>query len=87
MEIIFKDKALSDIEFWKKSGKTQIQKKINELIQDIIKNPETGLGKPEKLKHELAGLWSRRINDEHRILYEIVNDELHIISLRGHYLK
>lgn len=87
MEIIFKDKALSDIEFWKKSGKTQIQKKINELIQDIIKNPEIGLGKPEKLKHELAGLWSRRINDEHRILYEIVNDELHIISLRGHYLK
>ncbi len=85
MEIIFKDKALSDIAYWEKSGKKQIQKKITKLIQDIIEHPETGLGKPEKLKHELIGLWSRRINDEHRIIYEIVNGQLHILSLRGHY--
>ena len=85
MEIIFKSKALLDIDFWKKSGNKQISKKINELIQDIIKHPETGLGKPEKLKHELIGLWSRRINDEHRIIYEIVNGQLHILSLKGHY--
>jgi len=44
-----------------------------------------GIGKPEKLKHDLSGQWSRRINEEHRIIYEVVNDTLHIYSLKGHY--
>ena len=85
MEIILKDKAIKDKEFWKKSGNKQILKKIEQLIKDIIEHPKTGIGKPEQLRYELSGLWSRHINDEHRIIYEIIDNELHIISLRGHY--
>ena len=85
MEIIYKDEAILDIKYWKKSGNKQVQNKITELIKDIIRHPETGIGKPEPLKYELAGLWSRRITDEHRIIYEVVNNKLHIVSLKGHY--
>ena len=87
MEIIYKDKALLDIKYWKKSGNIQIQKKITKIIADIIVHPETGIGKPEQLKYELSGLWSRRINDEHRIIYKVEDDILYIASLRGHYEK
>ena len=85
MEIILKDKAKSDMIFWNKSGNKQVLNKINNLLKDILIHPETGIGKPEKLKYELSNFWSRRINDEHRVIYKVVNDELHIISLRGHY--
>jgi len=85
MEIIFKEKALSDIEFWKKSGNIQIQNKISALIEDTLKHPETGIGKPEKLKHQLFGLWSRRINNEHRMIYMFTDEVLYIASLKGHY--
>jgi toxin YoeB len=85
MEVNYKDKALSDKEFWKKSGNKQVQKKITKLIADILLHPETGIGKPEPLKHELSGFWSRHINDEHRIIYTVENDILYIASLKGHY--
>ena len=85
MEVIFKDKALLDIEFWKKSGNKAIRKKITELIKDTLLHPETGIGKPERLKYDYSGLWSRRINDEHRMIYRIENGNLAIGSLRGHY--
>ena len=85
MEVIYKDKALSDIKYWKKSGNVQVQKKITETIADIIMHAETGIGKPEQLKHELTGLWSRRINSEHRVIYKVENDVLYIASLKGHY--
>jgi len=85
MEVILKDKALSDREFWKKSGNKQVQKKISQLIEDIQKHPETGIGKPERLKYELSDLWSRRITDEHRIIYTVIDDVLYIASLKGHY--
>ena len=85
MEIVLKPKAIKDKEFWKKSGNKQIIKKIDDLVDDILSHPETGIGKPEQLKHEMSGLLSRRINDEHRIVYEIINDELVIVSLKGHY--
>jgi toxin YoeB len=85
MEVVYKDKSLLDIEYWKKSGQTQIQRKITELINDICKHPRTGLGKPEELKYELKGLWSRRINSKHRIIYEFTDSTINIISLRGHY--
>ena len=87
MEIILKDDAKLDMIFWNKSGNKQILKKISELVDDILLHPETGIGKPEQLKHKLSGSWSRRINEEHRIIYEIVGDELHILSLKGHYNK
>jgi len=85
MEVIYKDKALRDIEFWKRSGNTQVQRKISALIEDICKHPSTGVGKPEELKHDLSGLWSRRINIEHRIIYEFNEKQVFVISLRGHY--
>ena len=85
MEIIYYGEALADIKFWKKSGNKAIQKKIEQLIIDILEHPYTGIGKPEPLKYDLTGLWSRRINEEHRIIYQIVDDSLHIHSLRGHY--
>jgi len=87
MEIILEKKSNIDMNFWKTSGNKQVLKKIEELIQDIIEHPETGIGKPEQLKYELTGLWSRHINDEHRIIYEIVENKLHIVSLKGHYDK
>jgi toxin YoeB len=85
MEIIYYDEALADIKFWKKSGNKIVQKKIEQLIVDILEHPYIGIDKPEPLKYDLSSLWSRRINGEHRIIYQILNDALHIHSLRGHY--
>jgi len=87
MEIIYTNKAKNDIDYWKKSGNKLVQKRIQELIFDIEKNPLIGLGKPEQLKFELSGKWSRRINQEHRIVYDIKETVVTIHSLRGHYNK
>jgi toxin YoeB len=87
MEIDFTADAKSDVSFWKKSGNKSIQKKINLLLVSIQQTPFSGIGKPEALKHNLSGLWSRRIDKEHRLIYEI-DEDLQIIivhSLRGHY--
>lgn len=86
MEVIYKSEALLDIEYWKKSGNRKVQQKISELIEDICKHPFIGIGKPEPLKHELSGLWSRRIDKGNRIIYEFVNGKIHVLSLKGHYL-
>ena len=85
MEVVYKDKAIEDIKFWKKSGQKATQNKISNLIEDILSHPYTGLGKPEALKYELSGLWSREIDKGNRLIYEIVGQQLHIISMRGHY--
>ncbi|MFA6083653.1 Txe/YoeB family addiction module toxin [Mucilaginibacter sp.] len=85
MEVKYMDKALSDLTYWKKSGNIQAQKKITQLIQAIQDSPYTGIGQPEELKYNWTGLWSRRINLEHRIIYEILNDLIIIHSLKGHY--
>lgn len=89
MEIIFSAKAKKDLEFWSKSGNKIILKKISELLRAIQENPFEGIGKPEPLKYNLSGVWSRRINQEHRLIYEIVDENtieiLNIISLKGHY--
>lgn len=85
MEVKFLPKAIEHLEYWKKSGDKGVQKKTQALIQDIQKTPFEGIGKPEALKYELSGSWSRRINNEHRIVYEIVNNVLEIQSLRYHY--
>jgi toxin YoeB len=85
MEIQYVADSLLDIKFWKKSGNKAIQKKIEQLILAIIEDPYSGIGKPEPLKYEFSGKWSRRINDEHRIIYEVTEDVLYIYSLKGHY--
>lgn len=87
MEVKFTKKAVEHLEFWKKSGNKAIQKKIQQLIEDICKTPFQGIGKPEALKYELQGIWSRRINEEHRIVYEIPEEGILLIhSLKGHYI-
>jgi toxin YoeB len=86
MEIKYTSEALEDLAFWKKSGNKIIQKKITALLEDIEKHPFEGIGKPEALKYDLLGKWSRRINLEHRIVYEVKDTETILISsLKGHY--
>jgi toxin YoeB len=89
MQIDFSSKAKEDLNFWIKSGNKSLLNKIYSLIEDIQLHPFEGIGKPEPLKHNLTGFWSRRINQEHRIIYEIIDENtviiLSIISLKGHY--
>ena len=87
MEIKLLEDADEDLLFWIKTGNKSIQKKINQLLNSIEKTPYYGIGKPEALKHHLSGLWSRRINSEHRLVYEIDENQNLIIvhSLKGHY--
>jgi toxin YoeB len=82
--IAFEDAGWEDYQFWQKEDR-MILKKINQLIRDIQRDPFDGIGKPEALKNDLSGFWSRRITDEHRIVYRIENDELIIAQCRGHY--
>ena len=87
MEIAYKPRAEEDILFFKKSGGVAIQRKITKLLHEMEVHPETGTGKPEKLKENLSNYWSRRINLKHRIVYTINYEELlvEIYSLRDHY--
>ena len=87
MDIVFKEDAQEDILFWKRSGNVAVQKKISALLADMQKHPYSGIGKPEALKYELVGFWSRRINNEHRIIYNVEFGRLVIYSLKGHYDK
>jgi toxin YoeB len=85
MEVIYSTQAIEDIHYWRKSGNRNIQNKITQLIEDIKKTPCTGIGKPEALKHDLTGKWSRRITKEHRLIYEVDIATIKIYSLKGHY--
>ena len=84
MRVVFTENSWSEYLQWQKEDK-KILKKINDLIKDIKRNPFEGLGKPEPLKYELQGCWSRRITLEHRLVYEINEYGLVIISCRYHY--
>ena len=84
MKLTFSRKAWDNYLFWQKSDKA-ISKRINTLIKDIQRQPYEGIGKPEPLKHGLSGYWSRRITDEHRIVYKVVGDQIYIAQLRYHY--
>lgn len=85
MEVKYTPTALEDRDFWKRSGQKIVIEKITNLIIDISEHPTTGIGKPEQLKHRLSRLWSRRIDKENRIVYEIQEKCVIIHSLRGHY--
>ncbi len=76
--------AWDDYLYWQKTDK-QVLKRINQLVRDICRSPFEGIGKPEALKDNLAGFWSRRITDEHRIVYAVEKDTVLIIACRGHY--
>lgn len=85
--MIFSPASLEDLEYWKKVNNTAILKRIELLLADIAEHPFTGIGKPERLKFDLAGKWSRRINSEHRIVYKVSEQgiEVLILSMRWHY--
>ena len=86
MEVEYKNKSLEDRIYWKERGDLKIMQRISELIDDICEHPFTGIGKPEPLKYELSGFWSRRITKRHRIIYEVFNGKISILSMKGHYL-
>ena len=88
MEIVYSDEAQKDINFWKKSRNKAVQQKIQQLLNSIKETPYEGNGKPEPLKYGLSGLWSRRINLEHRIVYQVLedNNRIKIYSLKGRYI-
>jgi toxin YoeB len=82
--IRFRRRAWEDYLYWQQTDK-RILRRINELIKDIQRQPFAGLGKPEPLKHQFSGLWSRRIDDEHRLVYTLMDDEIVIVQCRYHY--
>jgi len=85
MKFIFSEKAWGDYQHWVKTDKKTL-KRVNDLIRDAQRDPFDGLGKPEPLKHALAGCWSRRITNENRMVYRAEQDALLIALLRYHYL-
>ena len=81
MNLIWSEKSWGDYLYWQKLDKKMI-KKINELLRDIKRDRFDGIGKPEPLKYEFSGLWSRRISDEHRLVYKVYDDDIAIVSCR-----
>lgn len=84
MRLTFSGKSWDEYLYWQKTDKA-ILKRINTLIKDIQREPFEGIGKPEPLKHGLSGYWSRRINDEHRLVCKVADDRIMIAQLRYHY--
>lgn len=82
----FSQQAQNDIAFYKKTGNKFVLKKLLLLLSEISEHPYSGTGKPEALKYNLTGLWSRRINLEHRLIYEVLDDQILVHSAKGHYL-
>lgn len=84
MLLIWDEAAWEDYLWWQTEDRRTL-KRINQLIKDIARNGNEGIGKPEALKHGLSGYWSRRITDEHRLVYKVVGDEIRIAACRYHY--
>ncbi len=82
--LLFQNKAWEDYLYWQSLDKKTI-KRINALLRDIARDPFSGIGKPEPLRGDLSGFWSRRIDDTNRLVYRINNDVIEILSCRGHY--
>lgn len=84
MKYVFVDESWEDYLYWQKVDKKMLER-INALIKGISRQPYAGIGKPEPLKHNYRGYWSRRINEEHRLIYQIHDDEIRVIKCRFHY--
>ena len=84
MKFVFSEQAWDDYLYWQKTDR-KLLLRVNTLIREVSRSPFEGMGKPEPLKHALAGWWSRRINDEHRIVYKVADNSLWIAQLRYHY--
>lgn len=84
MRVVFSEHAWNDYLYWQETDRKVVQR-INVLIRDIQRSPFEGVGKPEPLKHALSGYWSRRITDEHRLVYTVEGDAVLVAQLRYHY--
>ena len=84
MRLEFKPQAFDDLQHWVKTN-PRMAKRLLKLIEDTKRNPYGGIGKPEQLKNELSGAWSKRIDGEHRMIYRVKNEILIIAQARGHY--
>ncbi len=84
MRLVFAEQAWEDYLYWQKTDKKLLER-VNALIKDVTRSPFSGIGKPEPLKNALSGYWSRRINEEHRIVYKIVDGSVFIAQLRYNY--
>lgn len=84
MKLIFAEEAWEDYLYWQKQDRRMVER-INKLICETQREPFEGVGKPEALKHALSGYWSRRVTDEHRMVYRVEGDDLLIAQLRFHY--
>lgn len=84
MRLVFADQAWEDYLYWQKQDRKMVER-INKLVHETQREPFSGVGKPEPLKHALSGFWSRRITDEHRMVYRIEGKDLQIAQLRFHY--
>lgn len=84
MNIVFSPQAWQDYQHWQAADRT-ILKRVNRLITETCREPYEGIGKPEPLKYGLAGAWSRRITDEHRLVYRVVDGNLEVLQVRYHY--
>jgi len=86
VEVEFTDRVKEQLQEWKKSGNKSIIQKVEALLQSISKDPYKGIGKPEELKYEWKSFWSRRITQEHRLVYRVINEyTVRIYSIKGHY--
>ena len=85
IKIIYLPRARADLLYWKKSGNKIIQQRVSKLIQSISETPFEGIGKPEPLKHDYTGWWSRRINEKHRLVYQVEDGKITIAQMRFHY--
>lgn len=86
MRLVFTPHGWEDYIHWQTADRQKL-KRINRLIGEALRDPAAGIGKPEPLKQALAGLWSRRIDDEHRLVYQVVDDDLIVHQARYHYEK
>ncbi|MGO4955743.1 Txe/YoeB family addiction module toxin [Luteococcus sp. Sow4_B9] len=84
MILVWDETAWEDYLWWQTEDRRTLRR-INQLIKDIARNGNEGIGKPEALKHGLSGYWSRRISDEHRLVYKVVGEEIRIAACRYHY--
>lgn len=84
MKLCFVDESWEDYLHWQKTNRKMVGR-INKLIKDITRTPYEGIGKPEPLKHKYRGFWSRRIDQEHRLIYRVNEDEIWIVKCRFHY--
>jgi toxin YoeB len=85
MELAWTENAKKDLAFWRESNNGAIQQKITSLLANILEHPFSGLGKPEPLKYRMSGCWSRRISQEHRLVYRVVGETVEVLSCRWHY--